>query len=647
MHDVSRLMSRPLVEANLTLFASSLATYLGIAYAFSFSMDSPSSRQASNLAILLMDTLIFLCFVGGPARFIDNLVPRRDTSRPLQLLQALACALLLMVVMLHLDYLLGRSRGAEHGMSGAALSPIKGYLVVAQILFVFSLALIRARPKQLAATTILKVDVTDILVMSLVLVPIHNYLVRNRETFTVLGAVEYLLVFALAPFVVLLFMQSLQRTLNASAAAAPIVAGLAFVHYSMPMLSESLMRPIEALFAVQLGLVLVVSGCLVAVYSVNRRALARFVVLFSVISVVGSLALAAFARDWHRPAASPASLNPDINSTPLSGLAAAPTRKPDVYLLVNDGYASPGMLRRYGINNEAHLEYLARNDFVIYSHAYSLYLASQPSMSSMMDMRMRPRAGIGGANTALRFFGGHGYKTHLVLSDHLLRGSASVMADVVFPQITYRSGLDALYRGIGGGEFKSEMVFQDTTREEWLAQKRSILSARTTDPKMLYAHSGFPGHSQNSGRCVEDETPQYARRLLLANTEIEADVETILSARRDAIIILAADHGPYLTGDCLYMAGYRQQDITAEHLADRYGTMLAVRWPDDAYKRFDRIATIQDVLFGVSAYLLEDEAVLARKMPAGTVGYGNIPDGAVVDGIVRIGRDTGKPLLPD
>jgi hypothetical protein len=162
---------------------------------------------------------------------------------------------------------------------------------------------------------------------------------------------------------------------------------------------------------------------------------------------------------------------------------------------------------------------------------------------------------------------------------------------------------------------------------------------------MLYAHSGVPGHSQNSGACLPDETAQYAVRLAVAEREMKEDIAAIASSQRDAVIIVAGDHGPHLTGDCLYMSGYNPSDLGAEHLADRYGTMLAIRWPTEVRKGIDDIRVIQDVFFAVASYLRDDDQVWRYRIPAETAGYGGIPSGGVKDGIIAIGKDKGRPLF--
>jgi len=611
---------RKRLEAETIYLATTLALYLAIVYAFAFSQDSTSARQAMNLVILMMDALI-----------LWRLWKNTNQKTPAWL----AVAVLVPLVLLHADYLLSRRLGGEHGLFGT-LTQIKTCLMLGQ--FAAMLALISPR----APWREFRVDRFDIGIFSIALVPLVNYLARNIGDFSLAGALEYFLLFLALPMVLWVFIRTLQHTLGARISAIPLVIGVTFVHYSMPMVSHALRQPIEALFVVQCSLAIAVSGALAALYWTGKQRLAKSAVAFSTISIAASCLMVLVPGQTASPM--PVALN--RSDAPLfRHLDSTARRTPDVYFLIYDGYAAPGMMRHYRISNDRHIAYLAAKKFVVYNHAYSIHLSSLSSMSSALDMRAIAEAGIGGATTAMMFFKRNGYRTHFILNSHLLRDAGVVEADVTFPQATYRAGLHALYRGIGGGEFKSEVVFQDTTRDRWLAAKREALSASSGQPRMVYAHSGLPGHSQNSGRCLNDETEQYARRVSTANEEMIVDIETVLQSRRDAIIVIAGDHGPYLTGDCLYLNRYDPDEITAEHLADRYGAMLAIRWPDDSYKEFDQISTIQDTFFAITAYLLHDAWILDYKPMTETIGYGGIPDKAVTDGIVTIGPNQGIPLL--
>ena len=62
-----------------------------------------------------------------------------------------------------------------------------------------------------------------------------------------------------------------------------------------------------------------------------------------------------------------------------------------------------------------------------------------------------------------------------------------------------------------------------------------------------------------------------------ANEEMRHDIDEILETARDAIIVVAGDHGPYLTGDCAERRPGRSSEVTGDELVDRYGLLPAVR----------------------------------------------------------------------
>jgi hypothetical protein len=634
------------LEANLLVFASTLAAYLGVVYVFSYSQAASSSRHAIHLAILMMDAVIALALARSV--FSSGGLRRRaagDSPLTRPLLRLAVWTLLTLVVLLHADYALARSRGAEDGLAGS-LAASKTYLLAGQLALVYSAALLRAPAGVAWLVRAFSIGRGDLLLLTVVLIPLVNYLAHNRELFSALTAIEYLAFFLAWPVAAAGLVRILEAAVQARALAVPLVSGLTVVHYLMPLLSSVLQQPVEALLPVQLGAAIGLAGALAVSYRLNPGTTARAAALVAACSVLATVVQAQFAGASGRESAVGSAGSQDLVPSPLDALLAAPlARRPDVHLLVYDGYAPSALLRRYGVDDDSD-EFLARHGFRVHGGAYSLFMASRPSMASLMDMRASPQAGIGGPTTATRFFRGHGYETHLILNAYLLQGSLPLAADVVFPPWRHRSGLGALYRGIGGGEFKPSIVFQDSNRDEWLAAKRAVLTAGGGPPRMLYAHSGFPGHSQNSGACLPDETAAYAARLAVARQEMREDIEAILRGGRESIIIVAADHGPFLTGDCLYMARHGAHDLTGEHLADRYGTKLAVRWPDEAAGRFDRTEILQDVFFAVAAVLLEDERVWLHRPPARTVGYGGIPDGAVSGGVVMTGPDRGRRLFP-
>jgi len=638
----------PTSNATLILFTSAFALYLGVVYVFSFSMDAASARYAINSAIVIMDALMaaasarrYALTRSGPRSRLDAQGPRA-----LRTWRAIGYGFLLVVIVLHADYVFTRYNGAVEGLT-ASLQVLKACILAAQLLYVMSIAL--STPRRQSPSTVLgwlRPGPNDLPLFSIVLIPLVHYLAYNSGLFTLSTAVRYLAFFLLCPLVGFLLVQLLQRALDAPAISAPLLAGLSLVYYSMPLVSAAFKRPVEALFFVNVALAVIVPLMLAAIYHTNRKSVARAVTLFAVFSMAVSLVQATFVGTNAHEGARAASLDSSDIDQQLAKLLSAPAkRRPDVYLLVYDALAPSSMMARYGIDDQADTDYLVRRGFKIYEDSYSLFFLSKPSMSSMLNMKLNMDGKIGGQATAIRFFRHQGYRTHLILNSYLLQGAEPTGVDVMFPSWQQRWDLGALYRGLGGGQFKPELVFHDTDRNQWLAAKRTALMNPAGPPRMLYAHSIFPGHSELSGRCLPDETSRYAARLAVARDEMRRDIEAALHSRRDAVIIVAGDHGPYLTGDCTYMTGYTRASLTATHLADRYGARLAIRWPGKVPEGLDQIKVLQDVFFGVSAYLLDDDRVWRHRLSADTFGMRNIPDGAISSGVVTVGRDEGTPLF--
>jgi hypothetical protein len=138
----------------------------------------------------------------------------------------------------------------------------------------------------------------------------------------------------------------------------------------------------------------------------------------------------------------------------------------------------------------------------------------------------------------------------------------------------------------------------------------------------------------------------FEQRLEIANDEMIQDLRLIQENAREAIVIVASDHGPFLTGDCLYLADRTLDEVSAQDLADRYGALLAVRWPESSRYDYAPPAVLQDLFFSVFAYLLDAPAVLEHHLPHRTFGYGRtLGDNLVVDGVITAGRDRGKRLF--
>ena len=183
--------------------------------------------------------------------------------------------------------------------------------------------------------------------------------------------------------------------------------------------------------------------------------------------------------------------------------------------------------------------------------------------------------------------------------------------------------------------------------DRFLQRKRSVIAAEGEDPTFLYTHTG-PGHSQNSGACLDDEVARFRQRLDDANAEMRVDIESLVKSRPNAIVIVNGDHGPYLTKNCraLRSREYDQDDVAPLDIQDRFGAFLAIRWPEDAQISVDDIAILQDIFPAVLTYLYDDSTFQRLRFPQELEGSNyRIAGVSVRRGRIVGGKYNGQPLF--
>jgi hypothetical protein len=241
-----------------------------------------------------------------------------------------------------------------------------------------------------------------------------------------------------------------------------------------------------------------------------------------------------------------------------------------------------------------------------------------------------------------------GYQTYgLFPTDYMFRDysqnySYSLPASVIPSHIQ-------LLKAIFLGEFRfdiGELGFVQQTREQFLAKKRSILMSLPDDHVFVYMHSNRPSHSQISGACLPNEIDLYKDRLAIANLEMQQDINILIDLNPDAIIVVAGDHGPGLTKNCWLTTGsYDISEISRQDIQDRYGTFLAIRWPEGNFEEYDDITILQDLFPSIFAYLYQDTTILKTKIEPIISTPNSNSDISVNNGVIVGGMDDGEPLF--
>ena len=116
-----------------------------------------------------------------------------------------------------------------------------------------------------------------------------------------------------------------------------------------------------------------------------------------------------------------------------------------------------------------------------------------------------------------------------------------------------------------------------------------------------------------------------------------------------SIIIVVGDHGPYLTGNCFRMRSpeFSPDQIGRAEIQDRFGSFVAIRWPDNGYEDYDDLTILQDLFPVIFAYLYRDIDLLSTRpsselLPKDRLGIAGVN---VVDGIISAGKNRGERLF--
>jgi hypothetical protein len=524
--------------------------------------------------------------------------------------------------------------------SAQALLPVAGLLWIAFLILAWLTLGALPRPRQPTAGPRLG----DGILVLLPLTPVLQYVLLNAA---ILFPVDVFLVvgtFALLASLLILGVPFLLR--RSGAARSLIYMGLAFA-FSLANMA-ALSRQFRWHDWVSLKILLPVFGGIWLIGWLLDRLNQRSVMTLAILAFLGANTVVQMAT---RPQDEPAE-EPSQSRNALAALVGSrqPRVTPSIYLLVYDAYVGSETMAAHGIDNRDQERYLQDLGFKIYPEAYSLAAGSLKTMSRVLNaspayvLDRDGRKAVAGAGVVQRLLGEYGYATYGVFpSDFFFRGTAPTY-DVSFPRP--RSSAALLLRAILEGEFRFDVGFDDVPRGEYRAEKEQIFAAPSSEPKFVYTHSSLPGHAQMSGVCRPNEEELYGEDVAKANAEMRVDVETILEADPGAIVIVAGDHGPRLTKNCMGTGSdYPLSEISRLDIQDRFGTFLAIRWPEEGFEEYDDITVLQDLFPAIFAYLFADAALLEARPEPITLDASPISGARVEDGVIVGGIDSGEPLF--
>jgi len=324
---------------------------------------------------------------------------------------------------------------------------------------------------------------------------------------------------------------------------------------------------------------------------------------------------------------------------------------PNVYYILADGYPNREALQKiYGMDNEKFYRLLESWGFTLNHSAYSNYVSTLPSVSSLFGMghhyyrhyignqdSIGARRFITGRhNPTMSVFRSNGYRVHLVhQTDYLLK--AGCYASTCSPSIFWEDAMRLL------------VPYRIVKRFGWLAN-RSLEGfedrafqhieeiARAREPHFSYFHFLSPGHS-NQIRLSDEQLlifrEEFVPKVRATNALMERLIKFVLEWDPDALIILNADHGGFGLG----WVPARKFEGVPDYLAaiDHMGVLLAIRWPDTPPTNQPEIQSNVNLFRNVFAFLSDDEGAIDTRVS--DHGYIRTDTGS----LVKVVHD-GKPL---
>ncbi len=482
----------------------------------------------------------------------------------------------------------------------------------------------------------------DILLLVIPLTPVFQYIVINRGILSFLDIIIIISFFTLCASVYIFIIPVLMSIFSPVRVLMSLGVAFVFCITNMATLSREFAWYKTGDLLIQAA---VFAFCLFAVWALlgikNKGYIALLVLLYS----ASTIGIQLFTNEPSKNAKVSWSDHP----LPAMVLEKEPVFTPTVYLLVYDAYVPNETMLSSGFDNQAQEDFLKDKGFILYPHTYSVGAWTPNTMSRVLNASTKyygtERRGISGDGIVQNAFKEIGYDTYGIFpTDFNFRGNPSSY-DFTVPSNQTMPPYKVLISAILLGEFRFDVGFQNT-HTEYVNIKQNILREISGKQVLIYSHSNFPAHAQFSGKCQDNENELYQRRVSRANTEMQQDIEIITENDPGAIIIVAGDHGPYLTKNCQSTRGaYNSSEITREDIQSRFGTFLAIKWPTDDYQNFDDITVIQDVFPAVFGYIYNDKAFLELKIPSKTIDNTTISGVYVQDGIIHGGVNDGEPLF--
>ncbi|MFT5848059.1 MAG: hypothetical protein ACJARX_000180 [Psychroserpens sp.] len=290
-------------------------------------------------------------------------------------------------------------------------------------------------------------------------------------------------------------------------------------------------------------------------------------------------------------------------------------KKPNIYVIQPDGYASFSELRKgyYDFDNSNFESFLHDQNFKLYTDFRSNYESTLYSNSSLFAMRHHQylakdnkenefydfRSVIIESNPVLSVLERNNYKTHLLLQEpYFVLGKSDLGYDycnIQPEELSFFSGAFDM-----DNDIKSDL--------------NALINNNEVGPNFYFIEKIKPWHVENrqsNSKGIKEEGDLYLKRLIEVNEWLVDVVSSINQNDPNSLIVIIADHGGYVGFD--YQSQSRTKTLDRDLLYSIFGSALAVKWPNGEVPTYDNQLKTSVNLFRVLfSYLGENDSYLKQ-----------------------------------
>lgn len=476
------------------------------------------------------------------------------------------------------------------------------------------------------------------------LTPIFQYIINNQEILSFVSSIKILFFFLLLALLCIFIFPAIIGIKNASLNSKLLGLAFIFTIYCMAILSETYSWFGRGYLYLQL--IIFFSVFLITKLFYHFKSQIILYILIMGLFIINSI----LQEDFKDLFVKKTDFSRSQNLLYQMVQSKNPVFKPNIYLMIYDSYLPEETMLHHGIDNSEQLEFLHDSGFTIYQDVYSIQAGSIETMSRVLNASTEyygnSRRGISGDGVVQLILRELGYSTSgIFYSDFWFRGIGSSY-DYSLPSAVSQGFIQVINSTLSG-EFRFNEDFTAIPHAMFVTEKQKRLISASQGLTFVYSHTNLPNHTQNSGVCLPNELEMYKERLIEANIEMKQDLQTILENDPNGIIIVAGDHGPYLTKNCTRTSktGIDISEIDRLDIQDRFGTFLAIRWPPGSVIRSDKIRVLQDLFPVVFSYMYDDLSLLNARIEPDIERHNAISEVSVDDGIIIGGINDGEPLF--